>query len=578
MNVNRPPGLRNSPGQFGAAANLVDDMGMEVLVLPANADSLWLETAPSHDNTTEAADSGLPAKLGPILDHTADPLCAYLRDMETLTLLTRQDEVALAQRIETGMRQRTAAIAACLMTIADVLRSVDRIEAGELSWNKLLVGVSDPNQVGVATASRKTTELAADGTLHRYTDGDGDQALSSEQAAQQFARICKLYESRVRIQNKHGLNSAQAMKCQRLLAEALLKFTFVPEQLDRLSNQLRHLMEQVRTCERTIRNFCVNKAHIPIEVFLETFTDNEVRPDWLANLIATEAGDADVLRSYAEAIHNVQTRLRQLEAECGLPIADIKAVYAYLKKGEANAQHAKTALIEGNLRLVISIAKKYRNQGVAFSDLIQVGNMGLMRAVEKFDYRRGFKFSTYAHWWIRQAITRCIADQGRTIRLPVHMAERIRRLYWASHHLLQKNGRPALPEELAEHLGISEADVRKALQVAKHAVSLATPIAGDGDTHLEDFCEDSTAESPLESTATSALQSSVQELLNTLPPREAQILAMRYGVGMHTEHTLDEVGKRFGVTRERIRQIEAKALRKLQHLGCSAHLRSFLDG
>lgn len=521
----------------------------------------------------EAAETGLANVLQADLDSTSDPLCAYLRDMKALTLLTRDDEVALAKQIEDGRRQRTEAIAACLTSIADVLHIAERIEAGEIATSRLVAEAGGQIRIEAADED-KASGQAADSSDYLDTD---ERSLRPEPSMARFARLRRLYNSRVRAQARHGMDSPRVTRCQQLLVKEFLAITLIPQQLDRLADQLRDLVFQVRTCERAIRDICVSKARISKKVFLETFVSNETQSLWLDTLIVNGVGNTNALRAYADDIRGAQTRLRRIEAESGLPVAGIKAIHDRMTAGEASAQRARTTLVEGNLRLVVSVAKKYKNRGVAFPDLIQAGNIGLMRAVEKFDYRRGFKFSTYAHWWIRQAIARCIADQARTIRVPVNVSEQIRKLNRASLNIQQEKGRKALTDELAERLQLSVSDVRKTLRAAGHMLSLETPIVRGEPAMLKDFIEDKVSEAPSEAAAAADFRAGVQKVLKTLSPREAAILAMRFGIGMHTEHTLNEVGEQFGVTRERIRQIEAKALGKLRRLGCLEHLRCFLD-
>jgi RNA polymerase primary sigma factor len=547
--------------QVEAVVDMLSDMGIEVFDQAPKPDALLLEAKPLDDDVAEEAEAALPALVDSELGWKTDPLRAYMRQVRAVDLLSRSEEIALAKRIEDGTRQIIEAVAACPMAIAEVLQMVERIELGKMRWTDLVGDFTRPQGDNIDAAT----------TVHERL---GPPAAAARVC---FARIRKLHGSLLRALKKHGIGSPQVRKIQRRLIQEFLKIKFVPKGIERICEPMRDLVKQVHTREWPITAICVKKARVPRNVFRGTFTGKETDPAWVASLIARGEGEVDVLRARADEIARAQARLGQLETKAGLRIAELKEVHRRLAIGAAKVRRAKEEMTEANLRLVISIAKRYRNRGLSFLDLIQEGNIGLMKAVDKYEYRLGYKFSTYAHWWIRQAVTRAIADQARTIRTPVHMIDAINTLYRTSYQILQETGRKALPAELAQRMGMSEAKVRQVLDSAKHPISTETPIGHDGDSHLGDLIEDKHAPVPLDSAAHSRLRIAVQEILNTLTPREAKILVMRFGIGMHTEHSLEEVSRQFGVSRERIRQIEAKALRKLRRPGCSDHLRSFLE-
>jgi RNA polymerase primary sigma factor len=536
-------------------------LGIEVFDQAPDADASPLKVQTPVDNVAEAAEAVLPASIEREFDRTRDPLRAYMRQVGAVDLLSRTDEIALAKRIEAGTRETIEAVAACPMAVIAVLHMVERIEAGKMRRTDLVGAFIDPQGDNIDAAT----------TGHKRLRPNAAAATAC------FARIRKLHGSLMRVLGKHAIGSPQARKIQRKLVKELLKIRFAPAQIDRICEKVRDLVKQARTREWPITAICVKKARVPRKVFVETFTGNETNPNWVASLIDRGAGEAGVLRAHANEIRHAQERLSQIETKVGLRIAELKEVNQRLAIGEAKARRAKAAMVEANLRLVISIAKHYRNRGLSFLDLIQEGNIGLMKAVDKFEYRLGYKFSTYASWWVRQAVARAIADQARTIRTPVHMIDAINRLYRTSYQILQETGIEASPAELARRLGMSEEKVRQVLDSAKHPISMETPIGHEEDAHLGDLIEDNYAPVLLDSAAKARMTIAVREILDTLTPREAKILVMRFGIGMHTEHTLAQVAGQFGVTRERIRQIEVKALRKLRLPDCSEHLRSFLE-
>ena len=406
---------------------------------------------------------------------------------------------------------------------------------------------------------------------------DEDPGANREEALARFAKIRRLHNNLKRSINKKGYDSLGAARGRKRLIDEFLQVKLVPKQINYLVLQVRFLVEQSRAQERIIMNVCVGKARMPRKNFIKTFPGNSTNRRWARNIMRSSEVDRDVIEANLDTIYASQHRLAAIEVRAGMPIQYLKEVNRRMSIGEAKARRAKKEMVEANLRLVISIAKKYTNRGLQFLDLIQEGNIGLMKAVDKFEYRRGYKFSTYATWWIRQAITRSIADQARTIRIPVHMIETINKLNRISREMLQEMGREATPEELAERMDLSEDKIRKVLKIAKEPISMETPIGDDEDSHLGDFVEDANTVAPPAAATGAGLKQATSDILSTLTPREAKVLRMRFGIGMNTDHTLEEVGKQFDVTRERIRQIEAKALRKLRHPARSDHLRSFID-
>jgi len=573
--------------QIEAVVNMINDMGIDVYDKPPDPDSLLLKTDNADDEeVAEEAEAVLTTAVESEFGRTTDPVRMYMREMGTVDLLTRKDEIALAKRIEDGIRQSTDAIATCPVTIAEIVRIAELIESGELRLTDLLVDFIDPNAEEEPILFPRSADVLVD-SEDRDEQGVGEGASATadedlgpdpEEARERFVRIRKSYNSMMRAAEKHGVGSKQAKRHQQKLAREFLQIKFLPKQIDALSEQIRDLVEQVRARERAIFEICIYKARISRKTFMKMFLGDETDSVWVDNLIKTNEGDVDVIKAYREEIDAAVQKLIQLEQKAGMPISELKDVNRRMSIGEAKARRAKKEMVEANLRLVISIAKKYTNRGLQFLDLIQEGNIGLMKAVDKFEYRRGYKFSTYATWWIRQAITRSIADQARTIRIPVHMIETINKLNRVSRQILQEKGREALPEELAERMEMPEEKIRKVLKIAKEPISMETPIGDDEDSHLGDFIEDKAVHAPLDSATGSGLRWATQGILDTLTPREAKVLRMRFGIGMNTDHTLEEVGKQFDVTRERIRQIEAKALRKLRHPTRSDHLRTFLEG
>jgi len=588
INDHLPEGVHDTD-QIEAVINMINDMGIEVYDQAPDPDTLLLktETAATEDEeeVAEEAEQVLASAVDNEFGRTTDPVRMYMREMGTVELLTREGEIELAKRIEDGIRESIVAIASCPATIGEVLRMMDMVEAEQMRLTDVVVDFIDPNakaeplpqilsdEEGVSgeSAKPKDEEESEDGGTEEDVGPDREEAL------RRFARIRKLHASLAKAMEKNGFGTPEAQRAQKKLTDEFLQIKFVAKQINRLVEDVRGLVEHARDQEKIIMDICVGKARLPRKTFIKVFPGNEANPRVIKKIQKTGECNADVIERHLEAITGAQNRLTQIEERAGLPISELKEVNRRMSIGEAKARRAKKEMVEANLRLVISIAKKYTNRGLQFLDLIQEGNIGLMKAVDKFEYRRGYKFSTYATWWIRQAITRSIADQARTIRIPVHMIETINKLNRISRQMLQEMGREATPEELAKRMEMPEDKIRKVLKIAKEPISMETPIGDDEDSHLGDFVEDTSVTAPGDAATLAGLKEATEEILSTLTPREAKVLRMRFGIEMNTDHTLEEVGKQFDVTRERIRQIEAKALRKLRHPSRSEHLRSFLD-
>jgi len=588
INDHLPEGVHDTD-QIEAVINMINDMGIEVYDQAPDPDTLLLktETAATEDEeeVAEEAEQVLASAVDNEFGRTTDPVRMYMREMGTVELLTREGEIELAKRIEDGIRESIVAIASCPATIGEVLRMMDLVEAEQMRLTDLVVDFIDPNAkdeplpemhtdedgVSVGAGKPKDDEESEEGATEEDTGPDRDEAL------RRFARIRKLHASLAKALDKNGFGTPEALRSQKKLTEEFLEIKFVAKQINRLVEDVRALVEHARDQEKIIMDICVGKARLPRKTFIKIFPGNEANPRVIKKIQKTGECNADVIERHLETITGAQNRLTQIQERAGLPISELKEVNRRMSIGEAKARRAKKEMVEANLRLVISIAKKYTNRGLQFLDLIQEGNIGLMKAVDKFEYRRGYKFSTYATWWIRQAITRSIADQARTIRIPVHMIETINKLNRISRQMLQEMGREATPEELAKRMEMPEDKIRKVLKIAKEPISMETPIGDDEDSHLGDFVEDTSVTAPGDAATLAGLKEATEEILSTLTPREAKVLRMRFGIEMNTDHTLEEVGKQFDVTRERIRQIEAKALRKLRHPSRSEHLRSFLD-
>ena len=565
----------------------INDMGIQVMEEAPDADDLMLAENTADEDAAEAAAqvlSSVESEIG----RTTDPVRMYMREMGTVELLTREGEIDIAKRIEDGINQVQCSVAEYPEAITYLLEQYDRVEAEEARLSDLITGFVDPNAEEdlAPTATHVGSELSQedldDDEDEDEEDGDDDSAdddnsIDPELAREKFAELRAQYVvTRDTIKAK-GRSHAAAQEEILKLSEVFKQFRLVPKQFDYLVNSMRVMMDRVRTQERLIMKLCVEQCKMPKKNFITLFTGNETSDTWFNAAIAMNKPWSEKLHDVSEEVHRALQKLQQIEEETGLTIEQVKDINRRMSIGEAKARRAKKEMVEANLRLVISIAKKYTNRGLQFLDLIQEGNIGLMKAVDKFEYRRGYKFSTYATWWIRQAITRSIADQARTIRIPVHMIETINKLNRISRQMLQEMGREPTPEELAERMLMPEDKIRKVLKIAKEPISMETPIGDDEDSHLGDFIEDTTLELPLDSATTESLRAATHDVLAGLTAREAKVLRMRFGIDMNTDHTLEEVGKQFDVTRERIRQIEAKALRKLRHPSRSEVLRSFLD-
>jgi len=558
--------------QIENVVNMINDMGILVYDKAPDPDALLLkEDSDTDEEDTEAA---LTTAVESEFGRTTDPVRMYMREMGTVDLLTRKDEIKLAKRIEEGIRQCTEAVTNCPITMSRIMESIEAIENQEMRLSDLMVDFIDPNAVEEPIPVPKQAGSSHDDNDEQETDTGPDP----DEVARRFKSLKKHHQSLKKAMERHGISSDKAKKVQAKITKELMEIKFVPKQVDFLWDQVRFLVEEARAAERQIMDICVRKARMPRKTFIKVFLHNETESGLYEQLQQVVGEHGDVLEDHKETIQTNQRKLKDIEQAAGITISELKDVNRRMSIGEAKARRAKKEMVEANLRLVISIAKKYTNRGLQFLDLIQEGNIGLMKAVDKFEYRRGYKFSTYATWWIRQAITRSIADQARTIRIPVHMIETINKLNRIQRQILQEKGREALPEELAERMDMPEEKIRKVLKIAKEPISMETPIGDDEDSHLGDFIEDKSVVAPMEAATNTGLTVSTDSILDTLTPREAKVLRMRFGIGMNTDHTLEEVGKQFDVTRERIRQIEAKALRKLRHPSRSEHLRSFLEG
>ena len=560
--------------QIEVVVNMINDMGIEVVDKAPDIDSLTLKRDnPEDEEVAEEVGAVLKTAVENEFGRTTDPVRMYMREMGTVELLTREDEIALAKRIEAGNRQSTQAVALTPRAIRLLLDFAIGIQASEIKLTDIIVDFMELNALDDET-------VAIPGGPGQNAAKKAQEAPGGPDLADAIARFRRMRRTWRALENawqKYGFESKQALKNRKKLGDEFLQMKFVPARLEVLATTLRDSMDEVRQHERQIAKYCVTYGKAPRKLFLQFFNDYETDSHWFDNLLAAGVDDAERLERHRDTVGESFRQLLECRHKTGLGINQLKELSREAREGEVKARRAKKEMVEANLRLVISIAKKYTNRGLQFLDLIQEGNIGLMKAVDKFEYRRGYKFSTYATWWIRQAITRSIADQAKTIRIPVHMIETINKLNRVSRQILQEKGREALPDELAEKMEMPEEKVRKVLKIAKEPISMEMPIGDDEDSHLGDFIEDKNIKEPISIATSSGLKSATQEVLSSLTDREAKVLQMRFGIGMNTDHTLEEVGKQFDVTRERIRQIEAKALRKLRHPSRSDHLRSFLD-
>ncbi len=555
------------PEQIEDIVRIINDMGISVYETPPEADEATLSDAAvsTDDDAAEAAAAAL-ASVDSEFGRTTDPVRMYMREMGTVELLTREGELRIAKRIEDGLNQVGYAIGTFPPAVAHLLKRFEDVKNEEARLADVVAGFKLPDVGDEPPVPQEKSE-----------DEVEDTGIDLKEVEDKRKALEKAYKAWTRLLATEG-NSEKARQAAEKCAECVMEFRLAQPLFNELTGMLRDIVNQIREHERTVLELCVNEAGMPRKHFITSFPKNETNLDWLTEQRKLKEPWAAKLEPLTEEIERAQRKLAEIEESCQLSISDIKETNRRMSIGEAKARRAKKEMVEANLRLVISIAKKYTNRGLQFLDLIQEGNIGLMKAVDKFEYRRGYKFSTYATWWIRQAITRSIADQARTIRIPVHMIETINKLNRISRQMIQEMGREPTPEELAERMDMPEDKVRKVLKIAKEPISMETPIGDDEDSHLGDFIEDQQAVSPVEAATMENLREATQNMLAGLTAREAKVLRMRFGIDMNTDHTLEEVGKQFDVTRERIRQIEAKALRKLRHPTRSEKLRSFLDG
>ncbi len=598
VNDHLPADITDSE-QIEDIIRMINDMGITVHDTAPDADELIMadDAQVEDEDAAEAAAAAL-ANVEADFGRTTDPVRMYMREMGTVELLRRTGETEIASRIEQGSNQVLPAISDYPRTIERILDQYDRYEVGELKVTDLLTGfVTEEDEAHNAGATHVGSELSRaeinknngpnTNNNNENTDDDDDDddeeeeevdtGPDPEEIRERFVALRKQFEKTTTVLEKYGKSHKKTLKEIGELSDLFLEIKLIPKQFDQLVLHMRTMMNTLRTQERLIMKLCCERANMPRKNFIASFPNHETNIDWINDQIDSGEPWAITLEEHVEDIIRAQRKMIQTERASNLTIIEIKEANRKMSIGEAKARRAKKEMVEANLRLVISIAKKYTNRGLQFLDLIQEGNIGLMKAVDKFEYRRGYKFSTYATWWIRQAITRSIADQARTIRIPVHMIETINKLNRISRQMLQEMGREPQPEELAERMEMPEDKVRKVLKIAKEPISMETPIGDDEDSHLGDFIEDANMDSPVDDATTESLQETTKEILGSLTAREAKVLRMRFGIDMNTDHTLEEVGKQFDVTRERIRQIEAKALRKLRHPTRSERLRSFLD-
>ncbi|AQQ66546.1 RNA polymerase sigma factor RpoD [Microbulbifer agarilyticus] len=572
----------SDPDQVEDIIGMINDMGIKVFEQAPDAEELLMAEGDSSADEIAAAEAAAAlAAVESDVGRTTDPVRMYMREMGTVELLTREGEIAIAKRIEEGLRELMAALAYWPGAVQHIIDEYALIEKEERRVPDVIAGWLDPAEDVPPGAQ------AGQAAQAKSEDGDDDSddeeeeenpgGIDPEELAERMNALIAAQKKADAAIKKHGRDSKEAGAALEAVGEVFRFFKLAPRQFDPLYTAVRDILDEVRAQERLVMNLCIKRARMPRKTFIKEFPGNETNEDWIPAIIKKKRDYSDALRQVSEEIQRAQRKLQHAQDKAQLDVGQIKEINRRMSIGEARSRRAKKEMVEANLRLVISIAKKYTNRGLQFLDLIQEGNIGLMKAVDKFEYRRGYKFSTYATWWIRQAITRSIADQARTIRIPVHMIETINKLNRISRQMLQEMGREPTPEELGERMEMPEDKVRKVLKIAKEPISMETPIGDDEDSHLGDFIEDQNQSSPVDTATSTGLHDATRSVLGGLTAREAKVLRMRFGIDMNTDHTLEEVGKQFDVTRERIRQIEAKALRKLRHPSRSEHLRSFLD-
>jgi RNA polymerase primary sigma factor len=581
--------------QIENIVTMISGLGIQVYDEAPDADTLLMsDAAPAvaDEDAVEEAEAAL-SSVDSEFGRTTDPVRMYMREMGSVELLTREGEIEIAKRIEDGLKFMIQAISACPGTISEVLELIERVAKEEIRVDEVVDGFINPDgeaaeEVPAPAFTEPVVEeeqLAEEEESDDETDADAEAAALTlanleelkQQALEHFAGVRMLFDKMVKELTKNGSQSKSYLELQAAITEEFMRVRFSTRQIESLCESLRSRVNEIRAIERDIQDICVTRVRMDRSHFIKGFPGNETNLEWVEREISSGKAWSEALTRFQYAIIEKQSKLASLQEKAMLTIKELKEINRQMSSGESKARRAKKEMIEANLRLVISIAKKYTNRGLQFLDLIQEGNIGLMKAVDKFEYRRGYKFSTYATWWIRQAITRSIADQARTIRIPVHMIETINKMNRISRQILQESGREPDPAELAERMEMPEEKIRKIMKISKEPISMETPIGDDDDSHLGDFIEDAVTLAPSDAAMYSSLKDATKEVLDTLTPREAKVLRMRFGIDMNTDHTLEEVGKQFDVTRERIRQIEAKALRKLRHPTRSERLRSFLD-
>jgi RNA polymerase primary sigma factor len=571
------------PDQVEDIIQMINDMGIQVVEVAPDADALLMSDGDSTDEVAAAEAAAALAAVETEAGRTTDPVRMYMREMGTVELLTREGEIRIAKRIEEGVRDVMASLAHFPGIAASILNRYDKAVEEETRLSDILSGFVDPDDDAIIPPPAPVVVEEDSADSDDDSNDDDDEEEEGEKGPDPELVRVRMEELRTQLglaiaaEHKHDRSHPEAVKEYNELGQIFAPFKLNAKQFDILINQVRGTNDVIRFNERAVMSLCSKQCGMDRKEFIKRFPGNESNAEWIDTLINEGHSSSAKLEENRVEITRAQRKISEMAAETGMTVAEIKDVNRRVSIGEAKARRAKKEMVEANLRLVISIAKKYTNRGLQFLDLIQEGNIGLMKAVDKFEYRRGYKFSTYATWWIRQAITRSIADQARTIRIPVHMIETINKLNRISRQMLQEMGREPTPEELGERMEMPEDKVRKVLKIAKEPISMETPIGDDEDSHLGDFIEDSMAVSPIDTATGQGLKESTRMVLAGLTAREAKVLRMRFGIEMNTDHTLEEVGKQFDVTRERIRQIEAKALRKLRHPSRSDHLRSFLD-